>query len=441
MRFGAGGVAIAARRRHRGRRDHARRLRCRRECTACGCRSGRRYGRRRRRDDRIAARARAEHPEPDRTDDHRRRSAEHHDREAATATMVGLGRCRQRDSRVGIDTERRWRSRVNRCAACRHGGRVDSRRGEHDGGVGIGPGRHDGGVGIGPGRRRIERRAQRGRERPRVGIALRGLLRHRGLHDDVKRRRQGRHALRHRRRVLVQHLVDQRRRRPAEGPLAGEQLVQDHAAGIEVAAAVDGFSGELLGRHVRHGAEHRPELRELGRVEAGDAEIGDLHAAVVEQDDVAGLDVAVDDAALVRMLQRGEELGHHAAGLGEREAPARVEQALQVATAHQLHRDERRIGAGVLAVLVDADDARVAEPAGGLGLAPEAHAQLGGEVGVSLVEAQHLDGDRPLDHRVVALVDHAHGAAPELAPDQVLAEALGGVHRGGACPLSSAAVN
>jgi hypothetical protein len=192
---------------------------------------------------------------------------------------------------------------------------------------------------------------------------------------------------------------------------------------------------------VRDRAEHRAELRQLGRVEARDAEVGDLHAAVVEQDDVARLDVAVDDAALVRVLQRGEQLGHQPAGLGEREALARIEQALQVAAAHQLHDDERRIGAGVLAVLVDGDDAGMAEPADGLGLAPEAHSQLGGEVRIGLIEPQHLDRHRALDHRIEAFVDHAHGAAPELAADQVLAESLRGLHRDGACPLPRAGVN
>ena len=68
----------------------------------------------------------------------------------------------------------------------------------------------------------------------------------------------------------------------------------------------------------------------------------------------------------------------------------------------------------------------MAEPAGGLRLAAKAHPQLGVELGVGLVDAQHLDRHRALDQRVVALVDDAHRAAPELAPDQVFAEAFRG---------------
>jgi hypothetical protein len=129
----------------------------------------------------------------------------------------------------------------------------------------------------------------------------------------------------------VQHAVHHRRRRTAEGAFAGEQLIEDHAAREQVAAPVDRLAGELLGRHVRDGAEHRAELGELGGVELGDAEIGDFDAAVGEQDDVGGLDVAMDDAALVRVLQGAQQLAHDAARLGQRERAAVVEQALQVA--------------------------------------------------------------------------------------------------------------
>ena len=84
---------------------------------------------------------------------------------------------------------------------------------------------------------------------------------------------------------------------------ARQHLVHDDAEGIQVRAAVDLRALGLLGRDIVDGAEGFARERILRRRDAGDAEIGDLDAAVLQDHDVVGLDVAVDDAACSSALQ------------------------------------------------------------------------------------------------------------------------------------------
>ena len=57
----------------------------------------------------------------------------------------------------------------------------------------------------------------------------------------------------------------------------------------------------------------------------GEAEVGDLHAAARVEQDVLGLDVAVHDALVVRVLQRVADLRHDRERLARRER-ARAQQ-------------------------------------------------------------------------------------------------------------------
>ena len=89
-----------------------------------------------------------------------------------------------------------------------------------------------------------------------------------------------------------------------------------------------------------------------------DAEIHDLRAAALEQHDVARLDVAVDDAALVR---EGEAVGDLQRDLDRLVGGqlAFLQARAQVRALEQLHRHEREIA--FLAEVEDGDDVRVVE--------------------------------------------------------------------------------
>ena len=86
-----------------------------------------------------------------------------------------------------------------------------------------------------------------------------------------------------------------------------QQLVQRRAERVDVGAVVDqdALAGRLLGAHVAQRAEQVAGLRQAGvGVELGQAEVGDPDVAAAVDQQVGRLDVAVDDAELVGVLQR-----------------------------------------------------------------------------------------------------------------------------------------
>ena len=107
-----------------------------------------------------------------------------------------------------------------------------------------------------------------------------------------------------------------------------EQLVRHRAERVDVGAMIDArVAGGLLGRHVRGRADRRADLRERRAAVAGprradgfrDAEVGDDRGAAGEQH-VVRLDVAVHDAALVRVGERLRDVLEDARRLRRRRA-------------------------------------------------------------------------------------------------------------------------
>ena len=202
---------------------------------------------------------------------------------------------------------------------------------------------------------------------------------------------------------------------PHEGPLPAEQLVEDHARGEDVAAPVELLAADLLRAHVVDGAHHHARLGDPGPAELGDAEVHDLHRAVLEQADVRGLDVAVHDAVLVREVQAAQHLHHDLQLLLQEERLSRAHQRLEVHAREQLHRDEGE--APVLAQLEDGDDVGVLQPRRGPGLDLEALAALLVE---RALDGEGLDRHLALQDLVPAAVDHPHPAPPDAAHHRVL---------------------
>ena len=85
-----------------------------------------------------------------------------------------------------------------------------------------------------------------------------------------------------------------------ERDVAGEHLVEHDAERVDVGLAGHRLAERLLGRDVVGRAEHPAGQRQafLGQ-RAGDAEVRDLRAALLAEEDVVRLDVAVDDLAVV----------------------------------------------------------------------------------------------------------------------------------------------
>jgi hypothetical protein len=117
-----------------------------------------------------------------------------------------------------------------------------------------------------------------------------------------------------------------------ERPDAGSQFVQHNAERPDVRALVDCVAGDVLGRHVRGGSDGRAGPREAGLVfQLGDPEIKELdrpgvskmarrrarvgscftarsRARTRTEENVRGLDVAMDDARIVGGGDRTSEL-------------------------------------------------------------------------------------------------------------------------------------
>ena len=125
---------------------------------------------------------------------------------------------------------------------------------------------------------------------------------------------------------------------PRNGSSPVRSLIEDHSQTIDVAAAVHlvGFAGGLLGTHVGRRAQDLAVHGhgDLAGVALRQAEVHEVRLALGVEHDVARLEVAVDDAGLVGVLEGvGDlraELGRLAGReslpgepVGQRQAPGR----------------------------------------------------------------------------------------------------------------------
>ncbi len=173
---------------------------------------------------------------------------------------------------------------------------------------------------------------------------------------------------------------------------------------------------DLLGAHVVRRADERAGARGA----AHDADLGPLRDAEVEQlhehlaapgvaeEDVGRLDVAVDDAALVRLGQGARQLRDDRDDLARSHRPAGAQVVLEVAPLEQLHDDVGR-ALGRDAVVEGLHDVRALDLGSGGGLAGEAGGGLGA---LEQVAGHELDDD--LRAKRLVLRD-PHGSHPPLA--------------------------
>ncbi len=268
-----------------------------------------------------------------------------------------------------------------------------------------------------PGRDRsaLERLGELGRAREPVG---RQLLQ-RPVHRLGDVRRQPRPPGRDVARLLGDHRRDDGLRRGAGvRRVAAQHLVQHGAQGVDVAPRVYlPVAGRLLRAHVVRRAERQARLGEprapgLAHRQR-DAEVGDQRGAVLQQD-VLGLDVAVDHALPVRVVQRARDLPGQPHRLVNRELLLAVQPVAQGLSPHVRHDVEQQ--AVRAARVVQREDVRVLEVGGDADLVEEPlRADDGREVG-----PQDLHGDVALVAQVLAEIDRGHAALAQLPLDAVV---------------------
>jgi len=152
----------------------------------------------------------------------------------------------------------------------------------------------------------------------------------------------------------------------------------------------------------------------------GEAEVEDLHPAVVGEEEVVGLDVAVDDALGV---SGGEPVRNCGADLG-RPLPAhagRRDRAAQALALEQLGDGEA--GLAVAAEVVDREDVRVGEPGDRLRLALEALEPVGV---LRHRLGQDLDRDLAVEPPVPRAVHLAHAPGAEGLDDFITTQPVTG---------------
>ncbi len=222
---------------------------------------------------------------------------------------------------------------------------------------------------------------------------------------------------------------DLRKRRVAklEGGDAREQLVEQRAERVDVGAGVEiEAHRRLLRAHVGGRADELAEAGgegapgETGIDGAGDPEVdhlGDGSPFFRGDEDVAGLQVAVNDPLLVRRVHGMADGGEELEALADGQA-ARVAVFDQRRAVHQLHRE---VGApfGRRAGVEDAGDRAVIHPRQDLAFDLEAPHDLAGVH----PELDQLQCDAALDRRLLdRLVDLPHTALADLADDAIGAD-------------------
>jgi hypothetical protein len=193
-----------------------------------------------------------------------------------------------------------------------------------------------------------------------------------------------------------------------EGRRAREALVQDAGQRVAVGTRVDGFAADLFRSEIVERADHLPGVRRGAAELLGDPEVGQVDVAVLIEQDVRRLDVAVDETAAVRGVERARDLGENRDRTIGRELGLAFEHGLQVTPLDVAHGEvELPI---VFARLVDRDHVRVVERGRHTRLLQEALAEslVPGELG-----SDQLERDRALEREIGRSVNDAHAAPPD----------------------------
>ena len=148
------------------------------------------------------------------------------------------------------------------------------------------------------------------------------------------------------------------------------------------AAGPDLLGRRLLGRHVLRRARDHAGGRQAGRglEDLRDAEVREVDTAVVVEQHVRRLHVAVDDALAVRVVERVGHAAQDRDGARERQ-PLAPDQRGQRAARDQAHRHPGDALFAVDVVGVDRHDVRVLEARDRLGLASRTAARSRGRAG------------------------------------------------------------
>mmetsp|Transcript_12440 Transcript_12440/g.32960 ORF Transcript_12440/g.32960 Transcript_12440/m.32960 type:complete len:541 (+) Transcript_12440:91-1713(+) len=209
---------------------------------------------------------------------------------------------------------------------------------------------------------------------------------------------------------------------PKERVLAREHVPQNHPARPHVDGRAVRLLPQDLRRDKRGGADHAAMqgvllVVEAGVERAGEAEVCE-HAMQGEggalAEDVLGLEVAVDDAVVVQVLDAGDDLVHGLGGVLFGELGLHGKDIVERATVAEFHDNEEIVG--VFEDVEGLDEVGVLDGGGDVDLADDLLQLLRGE----LAAPHLLNGDDLAGLFVGALEDGPEGSAAELAGEGVV---------------------
>ena len=196
-----------------------------------------------------------------------------------------------------------------------------------------------------------------------------------------------------------------------EGDLAGEDVVEGAAQRIDVAARVDrARMPRLLWRDVverPHGGAVAGDLLFLGQVD-GEAEVRQLGRPVARDQDVERVDVAVDQPLLLGVLEPERHLADQPRGGARWHRAVLGDDRPEVLALDELHHE---VALAVrFPLVVDPDEVLVLELGADPRLALEAR---DGPRVIDALGREDLDGDPPVQPRILGEVDPAHPPLPD----------------------------
>jgi hypothetical protein len=224
----------------------------------------------------------------------------------------------------------------------------------------------------------------------------------------------------------MDHLLEQRAqliRFEGRGPREREE--EDGAESVDVGGFADlrDVSRELLGRREARRPEEDSALREaLGLGEASEAEVADAHPIAVDpvavDDDVLGLEVAVEDPVPVRVRDREGDLADEPRRASGLEGTGLLDDAAERRPGRELHHVVRLVPLEPGAE--EADDPRMRDPGEGLRLALEPSERIRAR---GPVAAEDLERERVTRKaRVARAEDGAHASLADLRLEHVAAD-------------------
>ena len=205
--------------------------------------------------------------------------------------------------------------------------------------------------------------------------------------------------------------------RSAERRIARHHLVGDTAERIDVCPAIGlELPVRLLGAHVERGSHHQAgtgqalvhRWREILR----DAEVCNQHL-IPAQKQIARLDIAVDDARVVRVVERGGHLGDDAPHVVQRELRLALQARLERLPLDQGHHEvEECLG---VTGIQEGEDTGVVQ----LGEEANLSQEPRGAEHLAVVPSQDLEGNRAVVGGIDAPVHEGHTPATDLGPHLV----------------------